>query len=167
MSERKIFISKRCDHSIRLIVGLSKHDLLKYFDVINIDITSSVPPFVKTVPTLFHNGTITSGEGLFDYMNDFAKKIMSANEKKEDKESSEELDTWCPDGGCSIGFSEISEENDNFKDKFHKDLGGSFETLLSGSANINPEPVTGTHNNKDKRIDDFNKQYEEFMNSRK
>ena len=167
MSERKIFISKRCDHSIRLIVGLSKHDLLKYFDVINIDTANSVPPFIKTVPTLFHNGTITSGEGLFDYMNDFAKKIMSANEKQGAKESSDEIDAWCPDGGCSIGFSEISDANDNFKDNFHKDFGGSFETLISDGNNVNPGPTGDEHNNKDKRIDDFNKQYEEFMNSRK
>ena len=114
MSERKIFISKRCDHCIRLIVGLSKHDLLKYFDIVNIDTLSNIPPFVTSVPTLFHNGKIVSGEHLFDYMNDFAKKIMTANEKKQNND--DELEAWCPDGGCSIGFSEISENDDNFKD---------------------------------------------------
>lgn len=164
MSERKIFISKRCDHSIRLVVGLSKHDLLKYFDIVNIDTMGSPPPFVKTVPTLFHNGKIVSGENLFDYMNDFAKKIMSVNDTKEDK-NDDELEAWCPEGGCSIGFSEISEANDNFKDKFHKDFGSSYEKLSHDSS----VPTVSSENssNEDKRIDDFNKNYEEFMNSRK
>ena len=116
MSERKIFISKRCGHSIKLIVGLSKHDLLKYFDVVNIDTMSNLPSFITSVPTLFHNGQITSGEQLFDYMNDFAKKIMTANDNKEKKKDDDELEAWCPDGGCSIGFSEISESDDNFKE---------------------------------------------------
>lgn len=165
MSERKIFISKRCDHSIRLIVGLSKHDLLKYFDVINIDTTNNVPPFVRSVPTLFHNGKIVSGQELFDYMNDFAKKIMSANEKSTQDKSSEDFEGWCPDGGCSIGFSEISETDDNFKDNFHKDFGGSYEVLLHD--NRIPTSMNNENSNDDKRVDDFNKKYEEFVNSRK
>ena len=164
MSERKIFISKRCDHCIRLIVGLSKHDLLKYFDVINIDIANNIPPFVTSVPTLFHNGKIVSGESLFNYMNDFAKKIMTVNEKKENND--DELEAWCPDGGCSIGFSEITETDDNFKDNFHKDLGSSYEQL-----SFDPQKPPSLNNenssSEDKRVDDFNKKYEEFMNSRK
>ena len=165
MSERKIFISKRCDHSIRLIVGLSKHDLLKYFDVINIDTTNNVPPFVRSVPTLFHNGKIVAGQELFDYMNDFAKKIMSANEKSTQDISSEDFEGWCPDGGCSIGFSEISETDDNFKDNFHKDFGGSYEALSHD--NRIPTSMNNENSNDDKRVDDFNKKYEEFVNSRK
>ena len=166
MSERKIFISKRCDHCIRLIVGLSKHDLLKYFDVVNIDTISNIPPFVSAVPTLFHNGKIVSGEQLFDYMNDFAKKIMTANEKKQSNDGDDELEAWCPNGGCSIGFSEISENDDNFKESFHKDLGSSYEQL-----SFDPQKPSHMSNenssSEDKKVDDFNKKYEEFMNSRK
>ena len=166
MSERKIFISKRCDHCVRLIVGLSKHDLIKYFDVINIDTQGNIPPFVTSVPLLFHNGKIISGENLFDYMNDFAKKIMTVNEKKNDNGDDDELEAWCPDGGCSIGFSEISENDDNFKDNFHRDIGSSYETL---SFNPQKSPSLNNENNssEDRRVDDFNKKYEEFMNSRK
>lgn len=163
MSERKIFISKRCDHCIRLIVGLSKHDLLKYFDVINIDTQGNIPPFVRAVPTLFHNGKIVSGENLFDYMNEFAKKIMTVNEKKQNND--DELEAWCPNGSCSIGFSEISENDDNFKDTFHKDLGSSYETLSFESQK--PSQMRNEDSNsEDRRVDDFNKKYEEFMNSR-
>jgi hypothetical protein len=166
MSERKIFISKRCDHCIRLIVGLSKHDLLRYFDIVNIDTLSNLPPFITSVPTLFHNGQITSGEKLFDYMNDFAKKIMTANENKEKKKDDDDLEAWCPDGGCSIGFSEISENDDNFKESFHKDFGSSYETL-----GFDPQKTPSLNNentsSEGKRVDDFNRKYEEFMNSRK
>ena len=165
MRERKIFISKRCDHSIRLIVGLSKHDLLKYFDVINIDISSNVPPFVRAVPTLFHNGNIVSGQELFDYMNDFAKNIMKANEKKDNK-NDDELEAWCPNGGCSVGFSEISENDDNFKESFHKDFGISYETI-EFDPHKSPSLNNENSSSEDKRVDDFNKKYEEFMNSRK
>tara|TARA_B100000900_G_C20581988_1_gene717922 strand:- start:604 stop:1098 length:495 start_codon:yes stop_codon:yes gene_type:complete len=164
MSERKIFISKRCDHCIRLIVGLSKHDLLKYFDIINIDTINNIPPFVTSVPTLFHNGTIVSGQKLFDYMNDFAKKIMTVNEKKQEN-SGDDLEAWCPNGGCSIGFSEISENDDNFKENFHKDFGSSYETLSLDSQN--PPSLNNENSNEDKRLDDFNKKYEDFVNSRK
>ena len=97
-------------------------------------------------------------------MNDFAKKIMSVNDTKEDK-NDDELEAWCPDGGCSIGFSEISEANDNFKDNFHKDFGSSYEKLSYDSSV--PTISSGNSSNEDKRIDDFNKNYEEFMNSRK
>ena len=162
MSERKIFISKRCDHCIRLIVGLSKHDLLKYFDVVNIDTVNNIPPFVRAVPTLFHNGQIISGDHLFDYMNEFAKKIMTVNDKQ--KNNDDELEAWCPHGGCSIGFSEISENDDNFKDSFHKDFGSSYETLSFDPKK--PSNMSNENGNEDKRVDDFNKKYEEFMNSR-
>jgi len=157
-------MSKRCDHSIRLIVGLSKHDLLKHFDVINIDISPS-PTFIKSVPTLFHNGKIISGEPLFDYMNDFAKKITQVNEKAAVKESADEMEAWCPDGGCSIGYSEISESDDNFKDSFHKEFGGGYEPI-DLDARV-PTMLDNEDSGQDKKEDDFNKKYEEFMNSRK
>lgn len=166
MSERKIFISKRCSHSTRLLVGLSQHDLLKYFDIINIDVQNQIPPFVKSVPTLFHNGQIVAGQPLFDYMNEFAKKIMTANEKKESKED-DEFEGWCPEGGCSIGFSEISEKDDNFKDSFYKDITGGFEQLApqgapsGGSSGLNTE-----NSSSDKRTDEFNQKYEQFMSNR-
>ena len=164
MSDRKIFISKRCNHSVKLLVGLSKHDLLRYFDIINVDV-SGVPNFINSVPTLFHNGKTITGEPLFNYLNEFATKMLSAN-KKEPKEKAldEELEPWCPNGGCAIGFSEINESDDNFKDMFHKDAGGLCEINSIDSC------VPDTHESGDqpsKRAEDFNKQYEEFMNSRK
>tara|TARA_Y100000389_G_scaffold45016_1_gene39760 strand:+ start:13651 stop:14166 length:516 start_codon:yes stop_codon:yes gene_type:complete len=166
MSERKIFISKRCSHSTRLLVGLSQHDLLKYFDIINIDVQNQIPPFVKSVPTLFHNGQIVAGQPLFDYMNEFAKKIMTANEKKESKED-DEFEGWCPDGGCSIGFSEISEKDDNFKDSFHKDITGSFEQLAPQGAPLGgPSELNTENSSSDKRTDEFNQKYEQLMSNR-
>ena len=163
MSERRVFICKRCGHSIRLIVGLSNHGLLKYFDVINIDTIRDPPPFIRTVPTLFHNGKTVSGDELFDYMNDFAKKILTVNDKKEKNNTSEDYDAWCPGGGCSIGFSEISESDDNFKETFHRDFGEAYEILEGG--NRVSEPIGDEDSNN--KLDDFNKKYEDFVNSRK
>ena len=99
------------------------------------------------------------------YVGKNLSKISLGEKKQEEKKKDDELEAWCPDGECSIGFSEISESDDNFKESFHKDFGGSFETLSYDSKppSLNSENTSS----EDKRVDDFNKKYEEFMNSRK
>lgn len=169
MGDRKIFISKRCDHCVRLIVGLSKHDLLRHFNVTNID-NETCPSFITSVPALFHNGKIISGEPLFNYMNDFASKIMKVADKKTAEPAEKELDAWCPGGACALGFSEITESNDNFKDTFHEDTGGfsALDSVDSVDSGPNASPQSNTEDSGgSKRVEDFNKQYEEFMNNRK
>ena len=59
MSDRVLFISKNCQHSSKLLVGLHKHQLLNHFRVIDVSSIprEQIPPYVQSVPCLVY-GTI-------------------------------------------------------------------------------------------------------------
>ena len=58
MSERVLFISGRCDHSKKILVGISQYEFLKsLFKVINVD-TQPFPNYIKTVPSILINGQV-------------------------------------------------------------------------------------------------------------
>ena len=68
MSEKVLFISGRCPHSKKVLVGIHQYEFMKpLFKIINID-TTPYPNYVKTVPCLLINGQIISGETLFEYI---------------------------------------------------------------------------------------------------
>jgi hypothetical protein len=187
MSDRVLFISKTCEHSSKLLVGLHKHQLLNQFRVIDVGNIprEQIPPYVQSVPCLVHGNNMIKGEKLFEYLNMFAQEMLSKGNNgatqqagqqagqqggqqaaqqamgqreervermnmpqqsgqqqqpgQQQQEDSGDFEGWCDDGGCSIGFSMISESNDDHQN--NKSQQNDFMFYLDGN-----ESLTGSLN---------------------
>jgi len=129
MSERVLFISGRCEHSKKLLLGIAQYEFLKpLFKVVNIDI-QSFPDYIKTVPCLLINGQVITGTTVFEYLGKLVegKKEQGVPDSPTEGQdqgqcrvnSEGELEGWCASGG-SMEFSLITEENDDYTNKTHK-----------------------------------------------
>ena len=68
MSEKVLFISSRCEHSKKILIGIKQYPFLHgLFKIINID-TTPYPNYVKTVPTLLIDSQLYTGETVFQYL---------------------------------------------------------------------------------------------------
>jgi TolA-binding protein len=68
MANRVIFVSSKCEHCEKLLIGVQQYDILKRtFSIVNID-TDPFPNYIKSVPSLLINNQIVEGEELFEYM---------------------------------------------------------------------------------------------------
>lgn len=128
MNDRVLFISGRCPHSTTILKGIQQHPFLKtIFKIINVD-THPYPNYIKSVPSILIKNRVVSGQDVFGY---FAKIVESKLEQEQresrgtlDKQDQGvcrinddgELEGYCGSDGGGIGFSMISEENDNNKD---------------------------------------------------
>lgn len=127
MNDRVLFISGRCSHSTDILKGIRQHLFLKdIFKIINVD-THPYPNYVKSVPSILVKNRVVSGQQVFEYLGKIVESKLD-QEKRESQGSlgkkdqgvcrindKGELEGYCGDGG-GIGFSVISEENDNNKD---------------------------------------------------
>lgn len=127
MNDRVLFISGRCPHSTDILKGIRQHLFLKdIFKIINVD-THPYPNYVKSVPSILVKNRVVSGQQVFEYLGKIVESKLD-QEKRESQGSlgkkdqgvcrindKGELEGYCGDGG-GIGFSMISEENDNNKD---------------------------------------------------
>jgi hypothetical protein len=130
MSNRVLFISGRCPHSKKMLLGIQQHPFLKeIFQIINID-THPYPNFIKTVPSILINNQVVSGNRVFEYLG----KIVEAKMGQEERETSDALtdkdqgvcrinEEGMLEGYCGstegIGFSAITEDSDDFTNKRH------------------------------------------------
>jgi hypothetical protein len=144
MSNRVLFISGRCPHSKKILVGIHQHTFLKdIFQIINID-THPYPNFIKTVPCILINNQVVSGNRVFEYLG----KIVEAKMEQEERETSNALtekdqgvcrinEEGVLEGYCGssdgIGFSEITEDNDDFTKKRHT-IEDNFDFLEDASS---------------------------------
>ena len=97
MSDRVLFISGRCEHCKKILVGIHQHAFLKpLFKIVNVD-TQSYPNYVKTVPSILINGQVISGQTVFEY---FGKLVegKKAQEQRVESDSTKESDQ----GQCRI-----------------------------------------------------------------
>ena len=145
MSEKVLFISGRCPHSKKILIGIQKYEFLKpLFKIINID-TQPYPNYIKSVPSLIINGQIITGETIFQYLG----KLVEGKQQQEQRvtegqvtekdqgqcriNSDGELEGWCG-SGSGVEYSMITEENDDFTKKTYKmDTNLSF---LDGASDI-------------------------------
>jgi len=131
MAERVLFISGRCDHSKKVLIGISQYEFLKpLFKIINID-TQPYPNYVKTVPSLLINGQVISGQTVFEYLGKLVEGKKEQEQRSSEnslKESDQgqcsinqegELEGWCG-SGSDVGFSMITEDNDDYTKKIYK-----------------------------------------------
>ena len=124
MSERVLYISGRCQHSKKVLLGIQQHMFLKsVFQIINID-TNPYPDFVQSVPCLLIQNQVVTGTRVFEYLG----KLVEAKMQQEEREKAQTLtkkdegvckineegmlEGYCGDSG-GVGFSMISESNDD------------------------------------------------------
>lgn len=128
MSQRLLYISSRCEHSKKILLGISQYDFLKpLFKVVNVD-DEPFPNNITSVPSISINEQIISGKIVFEYLGKLVEgkkqqdeRISSGNTSQKDEgqcriNDDGELEGWCGNGS-NIEYSIISEENDDFTKK--------------------------------------------------
>ena len=128
MSDRVLFVSGRCEHCKKILIGIQQHSFLKpLFKVVNVD-TQPYPNYVKSVPSILINSQVISGQTVFEYFGKLVegKKAQEGRVENNQTNSSDqgqcrinedgELEGYCGSsglGGSGVEFSMITEENDD------------------------------------------------------
>jgi hypothetical protein len=150
MSDRVLFISGRCDHCKKILVGIQQHSFLKpLFKIVNVD-SQPYPNYVKTVPSILINGQIISGQTVFEYFGKLVEGKKSQEERVSEGQAKEsdqgqcrinedgELEGYCGSsglGGSGVEFSMITEENDDYTKKTYK-MESAYDFLDGSSGDI-------------------------------
>jgi len=149
MSDRVLFVSGRCPHSKKILVGIQQHPFLKsLFKVVNIDV-QPYPKYVKTVPAILSNNQVITGETVFEYFGKLVEGKKSQEQRVEEGQinSSDkgqctineegELEGWCG-SGAGVEYSMITEENDDYTKKTYK-IDTNYDMLEGASDSIHAQ----------------------------
>ena len=150
MSDRVLFISGRCEHCKKILIGIQQHSFLKpLFRVINVD-TQPYPNYVKSVPSILINNQVISGQTVFEYFGKLVEGKKAQEQRVENNQTNSsdqgqcrineegELEGYCGGsglGGSGIEFSMISEENDDYTKRTYK-IESSYDFLEGASDDI-------------------------------
>ena len=153
MSDRVLFISGRCEHCKKILIGIQQHSFLKpLFRVINVD-TQPYPNYVKSVPSILINNQVISGQTVFEYFGKLVegKKAQEQRIKNNQTNSSDqgqcrineegELEGYCGASGLGasgIEFSMISDSNDDYTKKTYK-IESNYDFLEGASDDIHSQ----------------------------
>ena len=131
MSDRVLFISGRCEHSKKILIGIQQYSFLKsLFKVVNID-TQPYPNYVKSVPSILIHNQVITGEKVFEYFGKLVEGKKAQEERANEGKQNEsdqgqcsinedgELEGWCGDNS-GVEFSMITEENDDYTKRKYK-----------------------------------------------
>jgi hypothetical protein len=148
MSDRVLFVSGRCEHCKKILIGIQQHPFLKpLFRVVNVD-TQPYPNYVKNVPSILINSQVISGQTVFEYFGKLVegKKAQEQRIQNNQTNSSDqgqcrinedgELEGYC--GGSGVEFSMISEENDDYTKRTYK-MESSYDFLDGASDDIHSQ----------------------------
>ena len=169
MSEKVLFISARCEHSKKILVGIKQYPFLhSLFKIINID-TTPYPNYVKTVPTLLIDSQLYTGGTVFQYLGKLVEGKQQQEKRQENNQLTEsdqgqckinsegELEGWCGQGG-SIEYSMISEDSDDYtKRNYSINTNLSF---LEGASDSTLQYQIKDMEIKDKQISEKTKQFD-------
>ena len=149
MSDRVLFISGRCDHSKKILIGIQQYPFLKpLFNIVNID-TQPYPNYIKSVPSILINNQVVSGNQVFEYFGKLVEGKKAQEERVSEGQQNEsdqgqckineegELEGWCGGGGLggsSVEYSMITEDNDDYTKKTYA-MESGFD-LLDGPDDI-------------------------------
>ena len=79
MSDRVLFVSGRCPHSKKVLIGIQQYPFLKpLFKVVNID-AQPYPNYVKSIPAILINNQVITGQTVFEYFG----KLVEGKEAQE------------------------------------------------------------------------------------
>ena len=171
MANRVLFVSGRCPHSKKVLLGIQQHSFLKeLFKIVNVD-TQPFPNYIKTVPCILINNQVITGNTVFEYFGKLVegKKGQESRESKDELNESDqgqctinedgELEGYCSGGIGSSGveFSMITEENDDYTKKHYK-METNYD-YLDGSPDSIHQQVQEMEKN-DQQINQKNKQFD-------
>ena len=152
MSDRVLFVSGRCPHSKKVLIGIQQYPFLKpLFKIVNID-TQPYPNYVKSIPSILINNQVITGQTVFEY---FGKLVEGKKEQEERTEQGQksasdqgqcrinedgELEGWCGGGlgGAAVEYSTITEENDDYTKRIYK-METNYDFLEGASDSINAQ----------------------------
>ena len=153
MSDRVLFVSGRCEHCKKILIGIQQHPFLKpLFRVVNVD-TQPYPNYVKNVPSILINSQVISGQTVFEYFGKLVegKKAQEQRIQNNQTNSSDqgqcrinedgELEGYCGGsglGGSGVEYSMISEENDDYTKRTYK-MESSYDFLDGASDDIHSQ----------------------------
>ena len=153
MSDRVLFISGRCDHCKKILVGIQQHPFLKpLFNVVNVDV-QPYPNYVKSVPSILINNQVISGQTVFEYLGKLVEGKKAQEQRIQNNQTNEsdqgqcrinedgELEGYCGVsglGGSGIEFSMITEENDDYTKRTYK-MESSYDFLDGSSDDIHSQ----------------------------
>lgn len=153
MSDRVLFISGRCEHCKKILIGIQQHSFLKpLFRVINVD-TQPYPNYVKTVPSILINNQVISGQTVFEYFGKLVEGKKAQEQRVENNQTNEsdqgqcrineegELEGYCGGsglGGSGVEFSMITEENDDYTKRTYK-MESAYDFLDGASDDIHSQ----------------------------
>ena len=146
MSDRILFVSGRCPHSKKVLVGIQQYSFLKpLFKVVNIDV-QPYPNYVKSIPSILIHNQVITGEKVFEYFGKLVEGKKAQEERSTQGETNEsdqgqcrinedgELEGWCG-SGSGVEFAMITEENDDYTKKTYK-MESSYDFLEGASDSI-------------------------------
>ena len=152
MTERVLFISGRCDHCKKILIGFQQHTFLKsLFKVVNID-RQAFPNYIKSVPSILINDQVIKGDTVFEYFGKLVEGKKAQEQRVQNNQTNEsdqgqcrinedgELEGYCGSGlgGSGIEFSMISEENDDYTKRTYK-IESSYDFLEGASDDIHSQ----------------------------
>jgi hypothetical protein len=153
MSDRVLFISGRCEHCKKILIGIQQHSFLKpLFRVINVD-TQPYPNYVKSVPSILINSQVISGQTVFEYFGKLVEGKKAQEQRVQNNQTNEsdqgqcrineegELEGYCGSsglGGSGVEFSMITEENDDYTKKTYK-MESAYDFLEGASDDIHSQ----------------------------
>ena len=171
MANRVLFVSGRCPHSKKVLLGIQQHSFLKeLFKIVNVD-TQPFPNYIKTVPCILINNQVITGNTVFEYFGKLVegKKGQESRESKDELNESDqgqctinedgELEGYCGGGIGSSGveFSMITEENDDYTKKNYK-IETNYDYLDGASDSIHQQVQEMEKN--DQQINQKNQQFD-------
>ena len=131
MANRVLFISGRCPHSKKILLGIQEYPFLKsLFKIVNVD-TQPFPNYVKTVPAILINNQVVTGEKVFEYFGKLVESKMEQEKREQTESLSSKDEGQCRinddgelEGYCGLGigldYSMISEKDDDCSKATHK-----------------------------------------------
>ena len=150
MSDRVLFVSGRCEHCKKILVGIQQHSFLKpLFRVVNVD-TQPYPNYVKSVPSILINNQVISGQTVFEYFGKLVEGKKAQEQRVENNQTNEsdqgqcrindegELEGYCVSSGSGVEFSMITEENDDYTKKTYK-MESAYDFLDGASDDIHSQ----------------------------
>ena len=179
-----IYISKKCQYSKQLLIMIYKNPMLKEMFRIECVENSPIPPFIKTVPTLFNetNNSVISGTDLFNLINSYVQQTSGGGAEEsqapggdqrnaqagiEAPKEDEELAPWNGgEMGGSISSCYSFLDNDNPIQNSFELIGEGVTGAGTGPGGDLPKPeMSGGDVGSDKR-QMFDNDYENFIKNR-
>lgn len=183
MSERVLFVSGRCEHSKKVLIGISQYEFLKgLFKTVNVD-TQPFPNYIKSVPSILINGQVITGDTVFEYLGKLVEGKKEQDNRIQNQTTTEkdegqcrinedgELEGWCS-SGIGVEYSMITDDNDDFTKKIYKmDSNLSFLDGVSESTdnNLLGQQIKDMENNDNKlneKRKQFDNEYERLQKER-